>query len=151
MSEISTAKPLTKLPKEARSESYIEAPTVELQVDRQESSTTLAQLGAALEVKTKPASAPREDEVRRDRQAIALSDERLDLMQPIAVDHDQIAGGVVDDLARCLRCRRHVVLAVPEGIPDAQPASPQRRLQHDDGAQGRKGIAADSRQQEVQG
>src|SRR5450631_4666400 len=65
-----------------------------------------------------------EDEVRGDRQPIALADERLDLMQPIAVDHDQIACRVVDDRATCMLRRRHVVVfSVPEGVPDAQPAA----------------------------
>ena len=74
-----------------------------------------------------------------DRNTIALPEERLDLMQPIAVDHHQIACPILDDRARRLRCRCHViVVGLPEGVPDAQPAARQGRLQHDDGAQGRQ-------------
>ena len=56
-------------------------------------------------------------------------------MQPIGVDNDQSAYPILDVHARCLRRRCHVIVALPQGVPDAQTAALQGLLQLDDGAE----------------
>src|ERR1700690_3636484 len=79
-------------------------------------------------------SSVRADEVRRDRYAIARAVERLNLVQPIAVDRDQIANRVVDDDARAARGLRHLVVSVVDVAPHAEATALHRGLQHDDDA-----------------